>query len=104
MAEGRSVTALLVSHFRLSSNQCPNSQEENDEMSRVPYASAVGSLMYAMICTCLTTYAVSILSRFISKCRQATLKSSEVGATILRRTARLGFAFQSLKMGKPKIL
>ena len=39
MAEARPITTLLACHFRLSSSQFPNSQEEEDEMSRVPYAS-----------------------------------------------------------------
>ena len=30
---------------------CPKTQEDMDYMSKVPYASAVGSLMYAMVCT-----------------------------------------------------
>ena len=29
--------------------QCPKTQEEEEYMSQVPYASAVGSLMYAMV-------------------------------------------------------
>ena len=36
-------------------------------MSRVPYASAVGSLMYAMVCTRLDiAHAVGVLRRFMS--------------------------------------
>lgn len=35
----------------LSMNQCPKSEEEKQRMARVPYASAVGSLMYDMVCT-----------------------------------------------------
>ena len=34
-----------------SKDQCPKTQEERDHMARVPYASAIGSLMYAMLCT-----------------------------------------------------
>ncbi|XP_075086049.1 secreted RxLR effector protein 161-like [Nicotiana tabacum] len=30
---------------------CPKTPEETERMSRVPYRSAVGSLMYAMVCT-----------------------------------------------------
>jgi len=41
------VTIPLAGHFKFSSKQC--SQSPKEEMSRVPYASAVGSLMYAMI-------------------------------------------------------
>jgi hypothetical protein len=36
----------LASHFKLSSSLCPSNKEENDYMSHVPHASAVGSLMY----------------------------------------------------------
>ncbi|KAH9706494.1 hypothetical protein KPL70_012223 [Citrus sinensis] len=39
----------LALHFKLSSSSCPKSQEERDYMACVPYASVVGSLMYAMI-------------------------------------------------------
>ena len=34
-----------------SIDDCPKSPSEMEDMSRVPYASAVGSLMYAMVCT-----------------------------------------------------
>ena len=37
-------------------------------MSQVPYASAVGSLMYAMVCTRLEiAHAVGVLNRYMSK-------------------------------------
>ena len=66
MAEEKSITTLLAGHFRLSSSQCPNSEEEND-MSIVPYASGVGSLMYNMVCTRPdSAHAVSIISMFMS--------------------------------------
>ena len=35
----------------LSIEQCPKTQEEEEDMSHVPYASVVVSLMYAMVCT-----------------------------------------------------
>lgn len=44
----------------------PKSAEEKEYMSRVPYASAVGSLMYAMVCTRPDlAHAVSVVSRFM---------------------------------------
>eukprot|EP00253_Pinus_taeda_P011518 PITA_11518 len=53
---------------RLSTEQCPKTQEEEEEMSHVPYASAVGILMYAMVCTRPDiSHAVGVLSKFISK-------------------------------------
>ena len=52
---------------KLSVEQCPKTQEEEEDMSRVPYASAVGSLMYAMVYTRPNiTHAVGVLSRFMS--------------------------------------
>ncbi|KAD2805330.1 hypothetical protein E3N88_38707 [Mikania micrantha] len=35
----------------LSTSQCPSSKVEQERMNGVPYASAIGSIMYAMICT-----------------------------------------------------
>ena len=35
----------------LSHDMCPKTPEEKEKMSRVPYASVVGSLMYAIMCT-----------------------------------------------------
>eukprot|EP00253_Pinus_taeda_P002974 PITA_02974 len=53
---------------KLSIEQCPKTQEEEEDMSRVPYSSAVGSLMYAMVCTRPDiAHAVGVLSRFMSK-------------------------------------
>ena len=51
MAEERLVTTLLPVPFKLFSKQCPQSLEEKDEMSQIPYASVVGSVMYVMVCT-----------------------------------------------------
>ncbi|KAG8490261.1 hypothetical protein CXB51_016079 [Gossypium anomalum] len=45
------VSTLLAAHFRLSSALSPQSDDEIEYMSHVPYSSAVGSLMYAMVCS-----------------------------------------------------
>ena len=45
------VSSPLGSHLKLSSKHSPSSEKEKEEMRKVPYASAVGSLMYVMICT-----------------------------------------------------
>eukprot|EP00253_Pinus_taeda_P005891 PITA_05891 len=48
--------------------KCPKTQEEEEDMSRVPYASAVGSLMYAMFYARPDiAHAVGVLSKFMSK-------------------------------------
>ncbi|KAE8694358.1 hypothetical protein F3Y22_tig00110783pilonHSYRG00068 [Hibiscus syriacus] len=51
MQDCKPISTHLPINFKLSSSMSPSSEEERMEMSRVPYASAVGSLMFAMICT-----------------------------------------------------
>ena len=68
MLKAKPVTTPLAAHFRLSSALCPKSDEEVDYMSRVPYSSAVGSLMYAMVWSRPDlAYAISAVSRYMEK-------------------------------------
>jgi hypothetical protein len=57
---------LPMSHgMRFSQRQCPSTADERERMSKVPYASAIGSIMYAMICTRPdVSYALSVASRY----------------------------------------
>ncbi|KAM1476262.1 hypothetical protein ACFX1S_038131 [Malus domestica] len=59
---------LPVRHgIHLSKSMEPKTPEEIRQMNMIPYASAIGSLMYAMICTRPDiAYAVSITSRYQS--------------------------------------
>ena len=51
--------------IQLSQEHCPKTPSEIDYMKRVPYASAVGSLMYAMLCTYPNIcYAIGMVSRY----------------------------------------
>jgi hypothetical protein len=53
---------------KLPADQCPKTQEEEEDMSHVLYANAVGSLTYAMVYTRLDiAHAVGVLSRYMSK-------------------------------------
>lgn len=66
MEECKPVTTPLASHFRLSAEECPKLDEEKKEMESIPYTSAVGSLMYAMICTQPDlAHGMSVVSRFM---------------------------------------
>ncbi|RVW73464.1 Retrovirus-related Pol polyprotein from transposon TNT 1-94 [Vitis vinifera] len=68
MNEAKPVSTPLGSHFKLSKEQSPKTEEERDHMSKVPYASAIGSLMYAMVCTRPDiAHAVGVVSRFMSR-------------------------------------
>ncbi|CAA0826453.1 Pentatricopeptide repeat-containing protein [Striga hermonthica] len=67
MKSAKPVNTPLASHFKLSKQSCPTSQEEKEAMAGVPYSSAVGSLMYAMVCTRPDiAHAVGIVSRYLS--------------------------------------
>jgi hypothetical protein len=68
MQECKPVKVPIPIGVKLSVDQCPKTHEEEEDMSRVPYASAVGSLMYAMVCTRPDiAHAVGVLSRYMSK-------------------------------------
>jgi hypothetical protein len=65
MLDCRPAYVPLVAGIKLSEELCPKTPEERKKMDNVPYASALGSLMYAMLFTrpdlC---HAVGILSRY----------------------------------------
>ena len=42
-------TTPLTNHFKLLKEQSPKTAKERDHMALVPYASAVGSLMYVIV-------------------------------------------------------
>jgi hypothetical protein len=51
----------------LSKTQGPATAEERERMNKIPYASAVGSIMYAMLCTRPDiAHTVSLTSRYQS--------------------------------------
>ena len=53
--------------IHLSKGMSPKTPEEMEQMTKVPYTSAIESLMYAMLCTRSDiAYVVSVTSRFQS--------------------------------------
>eukprot|EP00253_Pinus_taeda_P020540 PITA_20540 len=68
MQDSKPVKVPILVVVSLSAEQCPKTQEEEEDMSCVPYASAAGSLMYALVCTRPDiAHAVGVLSKFMSK-------------------------------------
>ena len=49
--------------MKLSQTQCPTIAEDREKMKDVPYASAIGSIMYAMLCTRPIVYLAPSLAR-----------------------------------------
>ena len=64
--EGSKRGYLPMGHgIQLSKKMSPKIPEERNRMSSIPYASAVGSIMYDMLCTRPdVAYALDIASRF----------------------------------------
>ena len=61
----------LVGHFKLTKEQSPKSEKDQVEMSKILYAFAVGSLVYAMMCIMLDiAHAAGVVSRFFSNLRK----------------------------------
>ena len=57
----------IVEGDKFSLNQCPSNDLEKKEMKNIPYAFAVGSLMYAQVCTRLDiSYVIGMLGRYQS--------------------------------------
>ncbi|RDX60466.1 hypothetical protein CR513_61391, partial [Mucuna pruriens] len=50
MKNAKIVSTPLATHFKLSSRHSPSNKAEKTNVSRVPYPSIMGSLMYAMVC------------------------------------------------------
>ena len=66
MSKVKTTCSPLVGHFKLNSKQCPISENDMKEMSKVSYASTVGSLMYAMVYTRSDiAHVVGVVSRFL---------------------------------------
>nr|AAO37490.1 putative gag-pol polyprotein [Oryza sativa Japonica Group]AAS01915.1 putative polyprotein [Oryza sativa Japonica Group] len=70
---------LPMSHgINLGKNQCPQTTDERNKMSVILYASAIGSIMYAMLCTRPdVSYALSATSRYQSDPGAVSWKNSK---------------------------
>ena len=67
MTRGKALMTPLSSYVKLNKLDCPQSNEERAETDKLPYASACGSLMYAMIATRPDiAFAVGVVSRYMS--------------------------------------
>ncbi|KAL0455213.1 UNVERIFIED_CONTAM: Retrovirus-related Pol polyprotein from transposon TNT 1-94 [Sesamum latifolium] len=73
--------------IKLSKKQSPKTDEELTRMSDIPYASAVGSIQYAVQCTRPdVTYALSITSRYQACAGEAHWSAVKSILKYLKRT------------------
>ena len=60
------VSTPLAPHFKLSASMSPRTEEKRKHMAQIPYANAVGALIYAMVCTRPDiSHAVSMMSKYM---------------------------------------
>ena len=89
----------LGSHLKLSSKQSPSSEKEKKEMQKVPYASVVGSLMYAMVCTRPDiAHVVGVFSKFLSNLGKEHWAAMKWILRYLRGTSKTCLCFGTDKL------
>jgi hypothetical protein len=102
MNNAKVVSSPLATHFKLSTKQSPSTDEEKEDMERIPYASAVGSLMYAMVCTRPDiAHVVGVVSWFLSDPGREHWNAVKWIIRYLRGTSKLSLSFGS---GKPMLV
>lgn len=99
MVNSKPVSTPLAAHFKLSTRQSPSSKKEKEEMKSIPFASAVGSLMYSMVCTRPDiAHAVGVVSRFLANPGKAHWEAVKWILRYLRGTSKYSLCFGD---GKP---
>ena len=102
MDKAKSVSCPLAAHFKLTKKQCPSNEKMQKEMQNVPYASAVGNLMYAMVCTQPDiAQAVSTVSRFMSNPGRPHWEAVKWILRYLRGSTNMKLCFGG---GEPKLI
>ncbi|CAM8978466.1 unnamed protein product [Rhodiola kirilowii] len=98
MDKTKVVSSPLTTNFKLTNKDCPSSEKEIEEMVEVPYASAVGVLMYAMVCTRPDiAHAVGVVSRFLSNPGKKHWEAVKWIFRYMRGTFKLGITFGNEK-------
>ncbi|KAH9762600.1 Integrase catalytic domain-containing protein [Citrus sinensis] len=105
MANSKLVQTPLAPHFRLSDQLSPTTEAEKSEMVNVPYASAVGCLMYAMVLTRLDlSYAVSVVSRYMANPRKEHWRAVKWILRYLNRTTTYGLMYGGSRQDDSQIV
>jgi len=95
MHECKSRDTLVAKGDKFSLNQCPKGNLEIEEMQKIPYASAVWSLMYAQVCTCPDiAYIVGVLGRYLSNPGMDHWKAAKRVMRYLKRTRGYMFTYK----------
>ncbi|GJV87895.1 putative RNA-directed DNA polymerase [Tanacetum coccineum] len=102
MDKDKVVSSPLTTNFKLTDKDYPSSKKNIEKMDRVLYASAVGSLMYAMVCTRPNlAHAVGVISRFLSNPGNKHWEAVKWIFRYPQGTSKLGITFRN---GKPMLV
>ncbi|XP_047320506.1 secreted RxLR effector protein 161-like [Impatiens glandulifera] len=96
MATTKPIDTPSASNAHLSVVFAPKSSQEKEYMSHVSYASAVGSLMYAMVCTRPDlAHAVNVVSSYgsDSQCLVSGYSDSDYAGDVDSRRSMTGYVF-----------
>ena len=68
MEQSKKEFLAVLQGMKLSKTQSPTTAQDRKRMKVIPYASAIGSIMYAMMCTRPDVYlAISLAGRYIKE-------------------------------------
>ena len=95
------VSTPLASQFKLSLLLSPSTDDQKKQMEDVPYANAVGALMYAMVCTRPDiSHAVSMVSRYMHNPGKGHWQAVKWILRYIHGTVDVGLKFQRDDMSK----
>jgi hypothetical protein len=87
MQDSKNGFLAMLHDITLSEKQCPSKPNKQERMRAISYALAIGSIMYAMLCTRLdVSYALSATSRYQSNCGDSHWTIVKNVLKYLRRT------------------
>ncbi|CAM6086082.1 unnamed protein product [Calypogeia fissa] len=96
MASAKAVSTPLAPHFKLSAAFCPTYSVEKGLMSKVPYDSAVGRLMYLMVCTRPDiSHVVGLVSRYMANPGKVHWEAVKWILRYLKGTSDVGLLFDA---------
>jgi hypothetical protein len=100
MHDSKPVSTPIAPHFKLSSSRSPSTDPDFEYMSKVPYSSAVGSLMYAMVCSRPDlSYAMSLVSRYMTNPGKEHWNAVKWIFRYLRGTSNACLQFDRIRKG-----
>ena len=100
----KSVITLLALHFKLKATMSPSTIEKSEYMTHVSYASAVGSLIYATVCTRPDLTVVSMVSRYMHDLSRGHWVAIKWILRYIKGTIDIGLMFEKDTRGKQKCI